>query len=241
MEDVDATEGSTPDFEGLRAALLAAAATADPTERLLEVAAVIAEALSDLNLEPVVVGGLALAYWADSCDIITSDIDVVVPRAPELAERLARLGFEQHGREWLLPGFEVAFEAPDEVLQPGDKGEWAELASGRKVKILSIEDMLLWRLREWVFWHHASGFRHAAHLLVSEQLDSECLDRRAVEEGLDLAVAELRRLTGEVEAGHSFEEWELAEAGKRIEQQSFGGASPREGYSPRGDDPGFRR
>ena len=49
-----------------------------------------------------------------------------------------------------------------EVLKPGDEGEWAELASGRKVKILLIEDMLLWRLREWIFWHHPSGLQQEA-------------------------------------------------------------------------------
>jgi hypothetical protein len=61
--------------------------------------------------------------------------------------------------------------------------EWAELASGRRVKILAIEDMLLWRLREWVHWHHASGFHQAAHLLVSVELDVERLDRRNVRRG----------------------------------------------------------
>jgi hypothetical protein len=35
-------------------------------------------------------------------------------------------------------------------------------------KVLSIEDVLLWRLRGWVHWHHASGFQQAAHLLVSD-------------------------------------------------------------------------
>lgn len=52
-------EGHDP--EDLREALLVAASLADPTERLLEVAAVIGEALADLGIEPVVVGGLALA------------------------------------------------------------------------------------------------------------------------------------------------------------------------------------
>ena len=92
---------------------------------------------------------------------------------------------------------------------------------GRRVKVLSIEDLLLWRLREWVHWHHASGFHQAAHLLVSEELDTERLDRRAREEGLTRALRELRRLTAEVEAGRIVEEWEIAERGKEIERQSY--------------------
>ncbi len=120
----------------------------------------------------MVVGGLALAYWSNSDEFITGDIDVVVPRILELPERLEALGFAQQGREWVLPGYDVSFEAPGEVLEPGDKAEWAELGSGRRVKILSIEHMLLWRLREWVHWHHISGFHQAAHLLVSDKIDT---------------------------------------------------------------------
>ena len=126
-----------PDLENLKHDLLRVASIADPTERLLEVAAVISEALSDLGVQPVVVGGLALAYWSNNNEFITGDIDVVVPRVPELADRLKALGFSQQGREWTMPGYDIAFEAPAEVLEPGDEGEWVQLASGRRVKILA--------------------------------------------------------------------------------------------------------
>jgi hypothetical protein len=210
-----------PDLENLKDELLRVASIADPTERLLEVAAVISEALSDLGVQPVVVGGLALAYWSNSNEFITGDIDVVVPRVPELADRLKALGFSHQGREWTMPGYDVAFEAPAEVLEPGDDSEWVQLASGRRVKILAIEDMLLWRLREWVHWHHASGFQQAAYLLVSDEIDTGRLDRRAGEEGLSHALRELRRLTAEVEAGRVVEEWEINELGKDVERQSY--------------------
>jgi hypothetical protein len=206
---------------------VAAASIDDPTERLLEVAAIVGEAVSDLGVEPVVVGGLALAYWASGDDFITGDIDVLVPRVPGITERFEALGFAQHGREWHLPGYDVSFEAPGEVLEPGDQAEWAELASGRRVKVLSIEDMLLWRLREWLHWHHASGFHQAAHLLVSEELDGDRLERRAEEEGLAHALQALRALTAEVEGGRVVEEWEVVELGREVERQS---------YSPNGDD-----
>jgi hypothetical protein len=222
-----AVTAKPPNLESLKQELLRVASIADQTERLLEVAAVIGEALSDLDVQPVVIGGLALAYWSDSDEFITGDIDVVVPRVPELPERLKALGFAQQGREWTLPGYDVAFEAPAEVLEPGDESEWAELASGRRVKILAIEDMLLWRLREWVHWHHASGFHQAAHLLVSDEVDTARLERRATEEGLARALDELRRLTAEVEGGRVLEEWEIAELAKDIERQS---------YSPDHDD-----
>lgn len=220
----DAREGAgganRPDFGRLRGELLEAAAVHEPTERLLEVAAVIASAFADLRVQPVVVGGLALAYWSDS-EFVTGDIDMVIPRLPELAERLEALGLERIGREWVLPGHQVSFEAPGETLEPGDEAEAVELASGRKVLVLSPEDLLLWRLREWIHWHGVSGFRQAAHLLIGESLDSQRLDRRAAEEGLARALAELRKMTSELEAGRIYEDWELIEIGKELEQESY--------------------
>jgi len=38
---------------------------------------------------------------------------------------------------------------------------------------------------------------------------------------LTRALAELRRLTTEIETGRSVEEWEIAELGKDIERQSY--------------------
>jgi len=208
------------DLAQLREALFGTAAIDDPTERLLEVAAIIAEAFADLGVQPVVVGGLALAYWSDSA-FLTGDIDVVMPRLPELSARLEVLGFEREGREWVLPGHDVAFEAPGETLEPGDTAEPAELPSGRQIMVLSLEDLLLWRLREWIHWRAVSGFHQAARLLVAEPLDAERLGRRAHEEGLTPALDELKRLTAEIEAGRAYENREISAVAERIAHASY--------------------
>jgi hypothetical protein len=209
-----------PDLGRLRKELLEAAALEEPTERLLEAAAIISEAFTDLSIRPVVVGGLALAYWSDS-EFQTGDIDVLMPRTPELNKRLEALGLEKMGRDWILPGGDIAFEAPGEALEPGDEAKAVELSSGRRVLVLSLEDMLLWRLREWVYWHIASGFQQAAHLLIAEPLDAARLDRRAAEEGLTLALGELRTMTSEIERGRVYEDRELAQIGRKIERESY--------------------
>ena len=98
--------------------------------------------------------------------------------------------------------------------------------NGQSSQVLSIEDMLLWRLREWLHWHHASGFHQAAHLLLSEELDGDRLEHRAEEEGLAHALHALRTLTAEIEGGRVVEEWEIVELGREVERQS---------YSPNGD------
>jgi hypothetical protein len=82
-----------------RAAFEAAAAIEDETERALEAAAPIAEDLGELGLKPIVVGGLAVAYWTAGVET-TGDIDVVVSVSNEtLDERLGALGMEPVGRK----------------------------------------------------------------------------------------------------------------------------------------------
>lgn len=210
-----------PDLAKLAAELRGAATIDNPTDRLLEVAGIVSDAVRDLGCEPVVVGGLALAYWSDST-FLTADIDVVMPRPAELSQRLEALGFQRHGREWVLDPHGISFEAPSERLEPGDRPERARLPSGRQLLVLSAEDLLLWRLREWVHWGAVSGFRQAAHLLVTDVVDPARLDRRADDEGLTLALATLRSLSSLIEAGQSLQEWELVEAARRIERESYG-------------------
>lgn len=204
-----------PELAALREALAAAAALAEPTERLLEVAAIVGESLRDLRVEPVVIGGLAVAYWSDAA-FLTADIDVVMARPAELEERLSTLGFAKEGREWVLPGYEVAFEIPAEALELGDEAVLVTLPSGRRVRVLSLEDSLLWRLREWIHWQSPAGFRQASFLLVSESLGRTRLVERAAHEGLADALAELRRVTAEIEQGRPYENWELAEIAKTL-------------------------
>ncbi|MFO7573108.1 MAG: hypothetical protein R6W48_11010 [Gaiellaceae bacterium] len=199
-----------------------AAAGGEPTERLLEVAAIVSEAVQDLGVEPIVVGGLALAHWTDS-SFLTADIDVVIGRPAELSQRLEALGFRRLGREWVLGDHELSLEAPGERLEPGETAVRVTLPSGRTVLVLSAEDLLLWRVREWIHWRSISGFRQAAYLLYSDVVDITRLEVRSVEEGLTLALAALRRTAAEVEAGRAVEPWELEEIAKHVERESYRG------------------
>lgn len=208
-----------PDLTVLKEALHEAATVEEPTERLLEVAAIIGESLDDLRVEPVVVGGLAVAYWSGAT-FLTADIDVVMARPAQLEDRLGALGLVKEGREWVLPGFEVAFEIPADALELGDEAVVVTLPSGRRVSILSLEDALLWRLREWVHWQSPAGFRQASFLLVAEHVDTARLEQRAAQEGLADALEILRRVTAEIEQGRCYEGWELAEIAKNLDTTS---------------------
>jgi hypothetical protein len=69
----------------------------DQTERMLAVVAVLTEAVRDLGVKPVVVGGLAVQYWTHE-QYTTSDIDLLLPSLPAIDERFEALGLERHGR-----------------------------------------------------------------------------------------------------------------------------------------------
>jgi hypothetical protein len=97
----------------LRAELTRTAEIGDPTEEMLEIAAIVAAAPAPAGIRPVVVGGLAVAYWTTGL-YLTADIDVVMPHSAAIEERLSPLGFEREGRIWTLPGREPVLERRSE-------------------------------------------------------------------------------------------------------------------------------
>lgn len=201
----------------LRAALEEADKIDDQTERLLEAAAIVSEALADLGVEPVVVGGLAVAYWSRS-QYITGEIDFLLPKSREVVERITALGFREEAPRHFVFGERIAFEAPGVQLDEGDQAEEVELASGRAVQILAIEDAVLWRVREFLHWKDSRGFRHTLYMLGSPHLDRQRLDRRARQTGLDAALQWIEWAAGQIQQGLQFETWEIHEVATRLER-----------------------
>jgi hypothetical protein len=138
------------ELEALRLELERTAGIGDLTEQMLEIVGVVDAALAPLGIRPVVVGGLAVAYWVSGL-YVTADIDVVMPHAAGVDDRLAALGFEREGRYWTLPGRQPVFEAPGSTLIFNRAGYTeAQLASGRSILVQDAEELLLLRLDEFV-------------------------------------------------------------------------------------------
>src|SRR3972149_7332329 len=95
----------------LKAELARAPAIEDQTERQLEVVAIVSEAVADLGIRPVVVGGLAVAYWTAGT-YLTGDLDVLMPSSPAVDERLPALGFRREGGVWLIAEADLLLAAP---------------------------------------------------------------------------------------------------------------------------------
>jgi hypothetical protein len=198
--------------------LVAALGLEDPTERMLEVAAVVQEALNDLGIHPVVVGGLAVAYWTKG-SYLTHDIDVLMPASPRVDERMAALGFEKEGRFWTLPGSDIVFEAPGSALDPGDEQQEVELRSGRHLALVRVEDLLVHRLEQLLASPSTDTLQQAITLLKAPGLNRERLDARVAAKSLTAGLAEVEVFAEKIERGETVETFEIHEMERRIRKR----------------------
>jgi hypothetical protein len=113
MSDSDA-----PRFSELRADLVRVAHQPDVVERTLEVVALIDAIAEPLDIHPVIVGGMAVYFWAARDEFLTYDVDIVMEVPVELDRRLTELGFVRtpDGRHWTL---ELADDLKTGRMPPG--------------------------------------------------------------------------------------------------------------------------
>jgi predicted nucleotidyltransferase len=140
--------------------------------RLIALGALTAR-LAPLGIEPILVGGTALEIYTDG-GYGTKDVDLALPRTPEVERAFADLGFETRGRFWVRSELDLLFEAPAPAGLPGETAPRTELeVDGLRVVVIGVEDLLLDRLRAWVHWKSDEDGRWAARLV---QLYSRSLD-----------------------------------------------------------------
>jgi hypothetical protein len=133
--------------------------------RLIALGALTAR-LAPLKIEPILVGGLALEVYTDG-GYSTGDVDLALPRTPEVDRAFADLGFTKRGRFWMRPELDLLFEAPAPAGLPGETAPRTELdVDGLRVVVLGVEDLLLDRLRAWVHWKSDEDGRWATRLAV---------------------------------------------------------------------------
>ena len=204
------------DLDGLRVELQRAADISDRTEQMLEIAGIVDAALRAIEIRPIVVGGLAVAYWTTGL-YLTGDIAVVMPQSAQIEERLAALGFERDGRFWTLPGRDPVFEAPGSTLELDPDGHIeVELASGRTIRIQQVEEVLLLRLAEFVATGNADVFQQCLWLLGVSGLDRERLRARADDESLSRSLDAPSSTANSFEHDARLELWEITDLAKSL-------------------------
>jgi hypothetical protein len=191
-----------------RAQLLAVLRLENETERKLGIAALIDGLVRELGFRAIVVGGVAVEFWTRGA-YSTADIDLYLPHGPAVDERLAAIGLRREGRHWVDREYDLFIEAPASFPAAGEEIVEVRLSTGQTALVLAPEDVLVYRLHEFVGTGHREVASQAVSLLTSPDLDDRRLRRRAGEEGLGAALTALEQLAERVTAGEIVESHEL--------------------------------
>jgi hypothetical protein len=202
-----------------RAQLEAVLRLENETERKLAVAALIDDVVRELGFRAIVVGGVAVEFWTRGA-YSTGDIDLYLPHGPAVDERLAELGLRREGMHWVDAEHDVLIEAPAGFPAATEEVTEVRLSTGQTALVLAPEDVLVYRLHEFVGTGHREVASQAISLLRSPDIDEQRLRRRADEESLDTGLTELERLAERVAAGEILESHELHEIAARL-RRSF--------------------
>ena len=149
------------------------------------------QGLFDEGSVPIVVGGVAVELYTGGA-YTTGDIDLVGSVSPRAAQALKKVGFDRHGRHWVLESAQVFVEFQGEALDPDEKSSWLEF-EGHRVRVISIEDLLVDRLGAWQYWQSAVDGVNALFLwqVQKERIDAERLEHRVIRAGWQKALNSL--------------------------------------------------
>ena len=116
-------------------------------------------------------------------------------------------------------GATLFIEAPASFPAQSEEVAEVELSNGRTALVLAPEDVLIYRLHEFVATGHREVASQGVALLEIAQLDRRRLAKRLVQEGLTNAFEALERLAERVRKGETVESHELHEIAKSLEEQ----------------------
>lgn len=185
-----------PEFAHLRQALAEAIRIAEPFKRRLYALGVITSALAPRGIIPILVGGCAVEFYTFG-GYATQDIDVVVSGRDEFDSVLRSLGFSKDTgqRHWYSEELDLAIEAPDNVLAGSRERVVTLEIDSFIVYIIGLEDLILDRLRAFVFWRSPSDGEWASRMIAlhETEIDWDYLTAQAARENLGDALERVRR------------------------------------------------
>ncbi len=167
---------------------------ADPRRRRLLALGLLGRELAPLGIEPILVGGAALEFYTAG-GYATHDVDLALSTGKDVDAAFARLGFVKEGRYWYQEELDLLFEAPAPAGLPGEDAPRTEVCiDGLRIVVVSVEDLLLDRLRAWVHWRSDEDGRWARRLanLHRDRIDWGYVRKRT--EALPEEAAALRRI-----------------------------------------------
>ncbi len=164
--------------------------------RSVTVAAILSEALQEIQQDPILVGGSAVEYYTQG-GYSTEDIDMIAEGGPELVQVMMELGFEKKGKDFHHPQLKIYVEFPGRNLQPTEKVDILQIGK-RTLKIISREDLIVDRLCAFKYWQSAIDGTNALLLLEESGLRQNHLENRAKEEQVKDALELVEALREEI-------------------------------------------
>lgn len=189
------------DIEELRAELKKAAGIKEFPERHIKIVLVITKALQDLSIYPVLVGGGAVEFYTVGA-YTTGDIDLVAPSGEDINNRLRLLGFQRIGKNWVNEEVGIFLEFPSSSLGTDEDYNEIDIGGGR-IRIVSIEDLIVDRLNAFKWWGSTVDGINALLLLNSRILnvDIGLLEAKVKTHDLTDAYQGIVKLWGKVQSG----------------------------------------
>ena len=168
-------------------------AVEDPMERRLGFCAVLTEALGG-DLPPVIVGGHAVEFYSLG-RYATSDVDLIVEHKGPIEELLRAWGFTPTGRSWWRADIDVQVDLIAVQVLRSEAYVRRVRVRGRTAYIVRVEEVVVDRLAACVHWQIPEDCEWAAQVtrMNRERVDWTYLERRAEEEGVTQALADLRQ------------------------------------------------
>jgi len=182
--------------ERIKKELAEAAKIREPAERSVKIASIVAEALRAIGQDPILVGGAAVEFYTQG-GYTTADIDMIAPGGPALFEKMAEMGFERMGKDFVDEKNKIYIEFPGRVLGPTERDRRI-LIGERYLRIISIEDLIVDRLCSFKYWKSAIDGLNGLKLLEVGPEDEDLLLSRAKEEGVLDALELVKKVQEEI-------------------------------------------
>lgn len=188
-------------MEELRAELKKAAEIKEFPERHIRIVLVITKALEDLSIYPVLVGGGAVEFYTVGA-YSTGDIDLVAPSGKDISNRLGLLGFQRIGKNWVNEEAGIFLEFPSSSLGADEDYNEIDIGGGR-IRIISIEDLIIDRLNAFKWWSSTVDGVNALLLLNSRILnvDTDLLEAKVKINDLTDVYQGIVKLWNKVQSG----------------------------------------
>ena len=152
----------------------------DRPTRGIKIAALISEALKTIDIDPVLVGGSAVAFYTEG-KYTTDDIDMVAPSGPDVQKIMTLLGFIKTGKDFINKELGIYIEFPSEFLGPTEKTSTITI-KGHDLTIISIEDLIIDRLASFKYWKSTVDGVNALMMLELGIANKARVEKRAREE-----------------------------------------------------------